>query len=65
MAWINTHAWKLHGKAFAEITAAQQTAILDRICDVSKAPPELAHGARFFQKLRMLTLGGYYTHPAT
>jgi hypothetical protein len=65
VAWINTHAWKLHGKAFADTTAAQQTAILDSICDASKAPPELASGVRFFQKLRMLTLGGYYTHPAT
>jgi len=65
VAWINTHAWKLHGKAFADTTAAQQTAILDSICDASKAPPELASGARFFRKLRMLTLGGYYSHPAT
>ncbi len=65
VAWINTRSFQLHGKAFAESTAAQQTAILDSICDASKAPPELAYGARFFQKLRMLALGGYYTHPAT
>jgi len=65
VSWINTHSWKLHGKAFGELAAGQQTAILDSISDASKAPPELAYGARFFQKLRMLTLGGYYSHPAT
>ena len=65
VAWINSHAWQLHGKPLVDITAAQQTAILDSICDGSKAAPELAYGARFFAKLRTLTLGGYYTHPAT
>ena len=65
IAWINSHAWQLHGKAFAEISVAQQTAILDSICDRSKAAPELSYGARFFQKLRMLSLSGYYSHPKT
>ncbi|MDB6080051.1 MAG: Tat pathway signal protein [Akkermansiaceae bacterium] len=65
VAWINTHAWQLHGKTFKDLSEAQQTAILDSICDPSQAPAELAYGARFFKKLRMLTLGGYYTHPAT
>jgi hypothetical protein len=65
VAWINTHSWQLHGKPFAALAEAQQTAILDSICDASKAPADLAYGARFFKKLRMLTLGGYYTHPAT
>lgn len=65
VAWINSHAWQLHDKKFADLVVEQQTAILDRICDGSKAPPEFAAGARFFAKLRTLTLGGYYTHPAT
>ncbi len=65
VAWLNTHSWKRYEKPFAQLAAGEQTAILDSICDPAKAAPELAHGARFFQKLRMLTLGGYYTHPAT
>lgn len=65
VAWINSHAWQLHAKPFGGTTVAQQTAILDSICDGSKAAADLAYGARFFQKLRTLTLGGYYTHPAT
>jgi hypothetical protein len=65
VTWINTHAFKLHGKEFKDLSVGEQTAILDSICDPSKAPPELAHGTRFFRKLRMLSLGGYYSHPAT
>ncbi len=65
VAWINSHAWQLHGKQFAGLAVAHQTGILDSICDASKTPPELAAGARFFERLRTLTLGGYYTHPAT
>lgn len=65
IGWINSHAFKLHGKEFAGLTAAQQTAILDSICDPAKAAPELATGSRFFSKLRMLALGGYYSHSST
>ncbi len=65
LAWLQTHTYQLHSKRFADIAPAQQTALLDSICDAAKSPPELAYGARFFKKLRMLTLGGYYTHPAT
>ena len=65
LAWLNTHAFQLHGKSFTALDAAQQTAILDSICDPAKSAPELAIGTRFFTKLRMLTLGGYYSHSST
>lgn len=65
LAWLNTHAFQLHGKGFTTLDAAQQTAILDRICDPAKSTPELAPGTRFFVKLRMLALGGYYSHSST
>ena len=65
IAWLNTQSFQLHGKGFKDLAAAQQTGILDSICDWTKAPPELAYGSRFFKKLRMLTVGGYYTHPQT
>jgi hypothetical protein len=65
LAWLNTHAFQLHGQGFAALDAARQTAILDRICDPAKSPPELAPGTRFFTKLRMLALGGYYSHSST
>jgi hypothetical protein len=65
VSWINHHSQRLHEQPFIELPAAQQTAILDSICDPAKTAPDLAPGARFFKKLRMLTLGGYYSHSST
>lgn len=65
LAWLNTHAFKLHGKGFTGLGAAQQTAILDSICDPAKSAPELATGTRFFTRLRTLAVGGYYSHSST
>lgn len=65
VAWMNNHTWQLHRKPFKELSSAQQTSILDTICDSENNNPELIAGTRFFKKLRMLTLNGYYTHPAT
>ncbi len=65
LAWLQSHSSALHGKRFEELAETQQTAILDSICDPAKTPPQLAPGARFFRRLRMLTLGGYYTHSST
>ena len=65
LAWLQTHCDKLHGKRFEDLAEAQQIAILDSICDPAKTAPALATGGRFFKRLRMLTLGGYYTHSST
>ncbi len=65
VAWINSHSTDLHGQPFTKITVAEQTALLDSICDPASTDPALSHGRHFFRKLRMLTLGGYYTHPST
>jgi len=65
IAWINAHCGELHGQPFANLPEARQIAVLDSICDSTKTRPELSHGTCFFKKLRMLSLGGYYTHPST
>jgi len=65
IAWINNRSHQLHGKGFVGIEPGHQTTILDGICDPAKTAPELAAGSRFFKKLRMLTLGAYYTHSST
>jgi hypothetical protein len=65
LAWLQSHSNALHQKRFDDLTETQQTAILDSICDAAKTAPELAAGNRFFKRLRMLTLGGYYTHSST
>jgi len=65
IGWLDTRSVTLHGNPFAKLTPAQQTAILDGICGSAEITPELAYGNVFFRKLRMLTLGGYYSHSAT
>lgn len=65
IAWLNTESFRRHTARFDELTAAQQTAVLDDICDASKAKPEHQVGAHFFKIFRQLCLGGYYTHSST
>lgn len=65
LAWLNTHCNSLHGSPFSQLTPDQQIAVLDSICDPKTTAPELSTGATFFKKLRMLTLGGYYSHSST
>lgn len=65
LAWLQTHSHSLHQKRFDDLSTTQQTSILDSICGVAETPPALAPGVRFFKRLRMLTLGGYYSHSST
>jgi hypothetical protein len=65
LAWLNTEAFRRHEKRFDELTSAEQTLIVDGICDEAKAEPSLKTGARFFKRFRQLVLGGYYTHSST
>lgn len=65
LAWLNTESFRRHTARFDELTAGQQSAILDDICDAAKARPEHQTGARFFKTFRQLCLGGYYTHSST
>jgi len=65
LAWLNSHCGSLHNSPFIKLNLGQQIAVLDSICDPGKTAPELAPGAVFFKKLRMLTLGGYYSHSST
>lgn len=64
LAWINTESFRRFEKSFAELSHAQQIAIMDDIA-AEKPKPEHAIGAAFFQEFRRLCLGGYYTHSST
>jgi hypothetical protein len=63
LAWLDEEAQRRFGAAFAAGTAAQQDAICQDICLVTKAEPPLADGARFFARFRDLVAGGFYTTP--
>jgi hypothetical protein len=65
IAWLNAHCVRLHGARFEALAPELQTGVLDSICDPATAAPALAIGTRFFKKLRMLALGGYYSHSST
>ena len=45
------------------LEVADQLAICDRLCDRSRAAPELDAAARFFARYRDLTAGGFYSSP--
>ncbi len=65
LAWLNTESFKHHQKRFDELTEAEQSDIVDDICDAQKAKAEDRVGVTFFKEFRQLCLGGYYTHSAT
>ena len=63
LMWLNSHSNDRFGLPFVEITDAQQRAILDDIAypDEEGRQTELTPGIRFFDRLRNLTVTGYYT----
>ncbi len=63
IAWINGESVARFGKPFHELSDANRTAICDDICFVPKAKPGYGVGALFFDRVRDLTAGAYYTTP--
>ena len=63
LAWIDAEAGRRFKKDFADLNAAQQTAICGDICYLPKAADRFKTAARFFAKFRDLTAGGFYTTP--
>ncbi len=64
LAWLDATCMSLHGVTFREATEPRRIAILEKIADRDKAPPEWKAGAEFFDWARRMTLDGYYTSPA-
>ncbi len=62
--WIDGDARHRFEQPFAKLTEAQQRAICDRVCDISRAPADLQQPARFFVTYRNLTAAGFYTTQA-
>jgi hypothetical protein len=63
LVWLDGEARKRHGKPFAALEAAQQTALCDAICDLEKAGPEYQAAAQFFRSFRGLAMGAYFCTP--
>jgi hypothetical protein len=63
LAWLNNESRKRFGKAFADLSGESKQRICDDICYGPAAKPEFKTAARFFNKFRNLTAGGFYTTP--
>jgi hypothetical protein len=61
LAWINTEAGKRYKRRFAELDDKQKVAVCDDIADFEKAQRPFKAGARFFDRMRFLTMVGFYT----
>jgi hypothetical protein len=61
LAWLNTEAHRRFGRRFTALGGAQKTAICDDIADPETARRPFKAGARFFDRLRTLTVMGFFT----
>jgi hypothetical protein len=61
--WLDAEAARRFGKGFAELGAAERSAICDDICDESRAVTVRRDAARFFALYRDLTAAGFYSSP--
>lgn len=61
LKWIDIQAMKRFGNSFVDISAAQQTEIVDDIAFPEQAKPEMAQGVAFFNLMRDLTATGFFT----
>lgn len=63
LMWLNGESNRRFQKSFSTLEEKQQISIIDDIAypDVKKESPQLEPGRAFFNRLRNLTLTGYYT----
>jgi gluconate 2-dehydrogenase gamma chain len=61
LGWLNARAEDLNGKRFVELTAEQQTSLLEPLGFKDKARPGEEPGREFFAMMREYTVTGFYT----
>ena len=63
LRWLDIQCMKKYDKGFKDCSAQQQIEMVDLIAYPEKAKnkPELAQGVAFFNKMRDLTVTGFYT----
>jgi len=61
LRWLDLQSLKRYEKAFKDATHDQQIALVDMIAYPEKAAPDMQQGVSFFNKMRDLTLTGFYT----
>jgi hypothetical protein len=61
LGWLDAESRRRFGSDFAGLIMSQRHAILDDICYAPAAAPAFQGPARFFQRYRDLTAGGFFT----
>jgi len=63
LMWLNGESTKRFNKSFADCSSEEQISIVDDIAypDPDNKKPEMGPGISFFNRLRNLTMTGYYT----
>lgn len=61
LAWIDAESMRRSGKAFADATSAERSAICDDIAFSARVKPGFEKPAAFFANVRRLTLRAYYS----
>jgi hypothetical protein len=63
LMWLNAETNRRFNKEFATCTKEEQIQVIDDIAypDPDNKKPDMAHGRKFFNRMRNLTLTGYYT----
>ena len=61
LRWLDLQSLRRYEKAFKDASHDQQIALVDAIAYPDKAAPDMKQGVAFFNKMRDLTLTGFYT----
>ncbi len=59
--WLDNQCRKRYGKTFADCDGAQRIELVDLIAYPEKATPEFTPGVAFFNRMRNLTMTGFFT----
>jgi len=61
LRWLEIYTFKKYNKSFKDCSPEQRISIVDEIAYPKKAKKEVAQGVAFFNKMRDLTVTGFYT----
>lgn len=61
LRWLDMQCLKRYEKAFKDCSKEQQIEMVDAIAYPEKAAPDMKQGVAFFNKMRDLTVTGFYT----
>ncbi len=59
--WLNSQCNSMFGRSFTECSDEQQLEIIEKIAWPDNAAPDMQYGVRFFNRMRDLTVTGFFT----